>query len=316
MIDGPRDRPALPPGARVALVVNPAARQGHDRDTIDAVARALGERFAVDLVVPSAAEAVERSVRAAAASHGAIVVAAGDGTINRAANGLAGSACPLGIVPMGTGNDFARGCGIPASPDAAVRRILEGRTRAIDLVRVNGRVYCTVGVLGIGSESALAVARLAAAGPRSRAIVRRLGDWSYRAAGAWRLMRPGPITEEISVTDASGEILLPPGPVHEVFVANTRILGGGLVLPIDADPSDGLMEIATVARLSRPRLLHAFTCFATGRPLPPGVLQVRRATRATITSARHVRFSADGDLMCEGRRFDVLVLPGALTIIA
>ncbi len=143
-----------------------------------------------------------------------------------------------------------------------------------------------------------------------------LGDWSYRAAGAWRLMRPGHITEEISVTDASGEILLPPGPVHEVFVANTRILGGGLVLPIDADPSDGLMEIATVARLSRPRLLHAFACFATGRPLPPGVLQVRRATHATITSARDVRFSADGDLMCEGRRFDVSVLPGALTIIA
>ena len=316
MIDGPRARPALLPGARVALVVNAAARQGHDRDTIDAVARTLRDRFAVDVVLPPAAEAVQQSVDAARASHDAIVVAGGDGTINHAVNGLVGSTLPLGIIPLGTGNDFARAIGIPMVPADAVRRILDGLTRAIDLVRVNDRVYCTVGVLGVASESALAVARLTRRGSRARALVRRLGDWSYRAAGAWRLMRPGHITEEISVTDASGEVLLPLGPVHEVFVANTRILGGGLVLPIDANPSDGLMEIATVARLSRPRLLHAFACFATGRPLPPGVLQVRRATRATITSAREVRFSADGDLMCEGCRFDVSVLPGALTIIA
>jgi diacylglycerol kinase (ATP) len=314
MNDASRDRPALRPGARIALVVNPAARQGHDRDTIDAVARALGERFAVDLVMPPSAEAVEQSVCTARTSHDAIVVAGGDGTINRAVNGLAGSTLPLGIIPMGTGNDFARACGIPVPPADAVRRILDGRTRAIDLVRVNGRVYCTVGVLGVASESALAVARLTRRGSRARAVVRRLGDWSYRAAGAWHLMRPGGVTEDVSVTASSGEVLLPSGPVHEVFVANTRILGGGLVLPVDADASDGVMEIAAVAQLSRPRLLHAFACFASGRPLPPGVLQVWRATGATITSARDVRFSADGDLMGEGRCFDVSVLPGALTL--
>lgn len=316
MIDGPRDRPALAAGARVALVVNPAARQGHARDTIDALARALSERFAVDLVMPPAAEAVEPSVYAASASHDAIVVAGGDGTINHAVNGLVGSTLPLGIIPLGTGNDFARATGIPVVPADAVRRILEGLTRAIDLVRVNDRVYCTVGVLGVASESALAVARLTRRGSRARPIMRRLGDWSYRAAGAWHLARLGDVTEDISVADSSGQVLLPLGPVHEVFVANTRILGGGLVLPIDANASDGVMEIAAVARLSRARLLRAFACFATGRPLPPGVLQVWRTTRATISSAREVRFSADGDLMCEGRRFDVSVLPGALTIIA
>jgi diacylglycerol kinase (ATP) len=315
MSDASRDRPALLPGARIALVVNPAARQGHDRDTIDAIARALGGRFTVDLVMPPAAEAVEQSVRTAASSHDAIVVAGGDGTINHAVNGLAGSALPLGIIPMGTGNDFARACGIRVPPADAVRRILDGRSRALDLVRVNERVYCTVGVLGVASESTLAVAKLTRRGSRARTIVRRLGDWSYRAVGAWHLMKPGDITENISVTAGSGEVLLPPGPVHEVFVANTRILGGGLVLPIGADASDGVMEIAAVARLPRPRLLYAFACFAAGRPLPPGVLQVWRATRATITSARDVRFSADGDLMCEGRRFDVSVLPGALTLL-
>ena len=305
----------LQDGARVALVVNPAARQGHDRGTIDAVARGLGSRYRVDLVVPQSAEDVERTVRASSMAHDAIVVAGGDGTIHRAVCGLAGAPTPLGVVPMGTGNDFARGCGIPLSPDGATRRILDGRTRRLDVVRVNDRVYCTVGLIGVGSEIAITAARLTRPGSRSRGVMRSFGDWSYRLVGLAHLLAPRGIAEVASVRGASGELLRGEGPVSAIFAANTKILGSGLVLPIDADASDGLLDIVVVAHMPRPRLLWAFLCFTHGRPVPRGTLCVYRTPRAVVDCAREVPFSADGDLMCRGTRFEIDVLPGALTLI-
>lgn len=310
-----RTAPTLQPGARIAFVVNRTSRQGHDRETIDAVARMLGSRFAVDVVVPPTAADVERSVRTSSTAHDAVVVAGGDGTIHLAVCGLDGSPTPLGIIPMGTGNDFARGCGIPASPEAAAARILDGRTTAIDLIRVNDRTFCTVGVIGVASDSALTVARLTAPASAARGLMRFFGDWSYRVVGLGHLLRPGDITERISLTAASGDVIDPEEPVCAVFVANTRVLGGGLVLPIESDSSDGLMEIAVVPRVSRLRLLWAFMCFTSGRPVPQGILRVVRLPRARIDCARVVPFSADGDLMGRGDRFEVSVLPGALNLL-
>jgi diacylglycerol kinase family enzyme len=253
-------------------------------------------------------------VRASSIAHDAIVVASGDGTIHRAVCGLDGAPTPLGIIPMGTGNDFARGCGIPLSPDGAMRRILNGRTRRFDLVRVNDRVYCTVGLVGVGSDSALTVARLTRPGSRARGVMRLFGDWSYRLAGLAHVLAPHGISEA-RVEGGSGELLHAVGPVFAIFAANTGILGGGLVLPLEADPSDGLLEVAVVPKMPRLRLLWAFLCFTRGRPVPRGTLLVFRTSRAVIGCARSVPFSADGDLMCRGARFEIDVLPGALTLV-
>jgi diacylglycerol kinase (ATP) len=311
----PHAAAALQPGARVAFVVNPAARQGHDRDTIDVIERGLGSRFSVDLVVPPSAEDVERTVRTSSTAHDAIVVAGGDGTIHRAVCGLDGSPAPLGIIPMGTGNDFARGCGIPMSPDAAMHLVLGGHTRRLDLVRVNDRIFCTVGLIGVGSDSALTVAHLTRPGSLVRGLMRFFGDWSYRMVGLAHLLAPRGITEQVSASGPSGEPLLAAGPVFAIFAANTRVLGGGLVLPIEADPSDGLLEVVVVRQMPRLKLLWAFLCFTRGRPVPEGTLSVRCASRAVIDCARSVPFSADGDLMCRGTRFELEVLPGALNLI-
>jgi diacylglycerol kinase (ATP) len=311
----PTEAGVLPPGARVALLFNPASRQGRDREIIAFVARALGERFAVDVIAPASAAAVEAEARASAWSHDAVVVAGGDGTVNRVVNGLVGSAIPLGVIPMGTGNDFARACGISALPARAVRRILDGRAIPVDLVRVNERVYCTVGLIGVASESALTVARLTSPGSRARGLMRLCGEWSYRVVGFGHLLNPGGITERVAITGGSGEALWPSGDAHAVFIANTRILGGGLVLPIDADPSDGLIEIAVVPRMSRLRLLWAFACFAHGWRVPEGTLQSFRVARAAIVCERTVPFSADGDLICSAGRFEVSVLHRVLRLI-
>jgi diacylglycerol kinase family enzyme len=145
--------------------------------------------------------------------------------------------------------------------------------------------------------------------------MRFFGDWSYRLVGLAHLLAPRGIAEDASVTNGSGEVMRAAGPVFAIFAANTRVLGGGLVLPIQADPSDGQLDVAVVPRMPRARLLWAFLCFTRGRPVPEGTLTVHRATRLVIECARVVPFSADGDLMCRGTRFEIDVLPGALTLI-
>jgi diacylglycerol kinase (ATP) len=308
-------QPALQPGARLALVVNPVSRRGHDRESIDAVAQVLRERYVVDIVVPPSADAVERTVNDSAAAHDAVVIAGGDGTIHRAVCGLDGAPTPLGVIPMGTGNDFARGCGIPTSPLAAAARILGGLARRVDLVRVNGRTYCTVGLVGVGSAAALTVAKLGRPGALTRVPMRLFGDWSYRLVGLAHLLAPGDLTETVRVAGPSGEALEAAASVFAVFAANTKVLGGGLVLPIDTSDSDGLLEVALVPRMARIKLLWAFLCFTRGRPVPEGTLSVHRVRRAVISCAREVPFSADGDLLCRSTAFEVEAIPGALTLL-
>jgi len=211
-MSGPSEAtPVLQDGARVALVVNPAARRGRDRAAVGALMSGLGSRFAVDLVVPQSADDVERTVSASSTAHDAIVVAGGDGTIHRAVCGSAGRRLRW-VSSDGDGQRLRPGVWHSLSPDEAVRLILEGRTRRVDLVRVNNRVYCTVGLIGVGSDSALTVARFTAPGSPARGVMRFFGDWSYRLVGLAHLLAPRGITEEISVTGESGGLLQAAGP--------------------------------------------------------------------------------------------------------
>jgi diacylglycerol kinase family enzyme len=86
---------------------------------------------------------------AEAAGVDALVAAGGDGTISTAAGAVAGTAMPLGILPLGTLNHFARDAGIPLDLEAAVEAIAGGRTRAVDIAEVNGRVFINNSAVGM-----------------------------------------------------------------------------------------------------------------------------------------------------------------------
>src|SRR5918912_3225130 len=83
----------------------------------------------------------------------AVVALGGDGTVNEVVNGLAGSEVPLGIIPVGTANDFARQVGIPDDPDHAMDVILRRAPRLIDTAELNGRRFLNVSTGGVGAEA-------------------------------------------------------------------------------------------------------------------------------------------------------------------
>jgi diacylglycerol kinase (ATP) len=362
----PPDPRALRSNDRVVLLVNPAARSTGDRSSIATATRTLARRYRVEVVSPSSADGIEAAARAAAASSDAVIVAGGDGTLHRVINAIGGpgasnsaaagrhQACcatnaplgqlsvlpglPIGLLPLGTGNDFAGALALPADTVRAAARIVDGRTRQIDLVCVNQRLFCTVGVLGLAAEATLAFDRLLRPGSWSRPLMRALGGWSYRIAGLNALFSRGSRLERVEVDAVTAESIASPGgedgppmtgdgavsgekralelwSTFGAFITNTTRLGGGMDVPITSDMADGQLEIASIAPMSRMRLLWAFTCLANGWRVPDGALRVVRTTRAVITCERRLPFAADGELVCEDRRFEVAVRPGALRVI-
>jgi diacylglycerol kinase family enzyme len=311
---------AIGPGARLALLVNPVARRAGRTSSVEAAAKVLRRRFQVDLIVPADPAAIAEAARAAAASHDGIVVLGGDGTLNRVVNALGNGAVPIGLLPLGTGNDFARAVGIPAEPVEAAEQVLTGNVRAVDLLDVNGHLFCTAGLLGLPADAALTVEGWTRPSSWARPFARLLGGATYRLAGLQHLVLQAGQTRTLRIRHAGAAEDIPPAAsrpftTYGVFVANTRVLGGGLVLPLDADEADGQMEVGIIPRMPRLRLWWAFVCFAQGWRVPDGALEVIRAAAVEIVADHELPFTADGDLLCRDTRFQIRVRPGALRVI-
>ena len=107
-----------------------------------AITRVRARGHEVDVRVTWEAGDATRFAREAVARKPAAVVAVGgDGTVNEVVNGLAGTNVPLGIVPLGTANDFAQQARIPLNPEAALGVVLRGEAARIDLASLNGRRF-------------------------------------------------------------------------------------------------------------------------------------------------------------------------------
>jgi diacylglycerol kinase (ATP) len=312
-----------PIGATAAalVVANPHARRVRRDDWRKPAERALGRRYGIEIVSPRSADEAAALVheRMAAEQRPAVVIAAGgDGTVRLVAQELAGTGVPLGVIPLGTANDFARANGIPDDIAGAIDRIVRRNTRAIDLLEVNGRPFVTAGGIGIGAHSALVVPWIKALHPLARMAADSLGSGVYRiAAGANVLFRPG-LTETVRLTwrvpgeatDQSTEVR-----TQGVFIANQRTLGGGLALPVPADNADGALDVCVVHDVARVRLLSALTRLLRGSAIASNVFSAWRAVRVTIETEKRSAFFGCGDLMAEGTKFEVRVMPGALRVL-
>lgn len=138
----------------LAFVVNPGSGQlqGHQR------LQAIAERMAADgrpfHLWPLGGErpvatVVDEAVDWAVARGGAVVAAGGDGTLNAVAQRAVAAGCPMGVLPQGTFNYFARAQGIPLDPPAALDHLLAARPRPVQVGEVNGHVFLVNGSLGL-----------------------------------------------------------------------------------------------------------------------------------------------------------------------
>jgi diacylglycerol kinase (ATP) len=300
----------------VTLLVNPAAGGGHVLDRWPELPGIVARRGELEVRTAATAAILAGQARAAAAAGRTIIVAGGDGTVNCVLNAVNGLRLCLGVLPVGSGNDFARCLGLPPDPAAAARRIAAGTATALDLVEVNGHRFATVGGLGLVADTSALVGRAGRHGSPLRPAVRALGPHAYLLAAAARIAwTPRTTTHVVAEGLGRAGSWRWEGACHAVFVANQPLLGAGLRLPVASSSNDGECEVCVIPEDWRVRLALNLACLRGSRPVPDGALLVFRARKANIACARTVRFAADGEVFETGRRFAIDVRPGAVDVI-
>lgn len=286
----------------LALLPNPAAGSGRNDRTVAAVAARLRSAgFAVrELVGVDAAASARLAREAVGVGVDGLVVCGGDGMVNLAAQALAGTSVPLGIVPMGTGNDTARSLGLPVKdPLAAADVVVAGRTRAIDLARSGDRYFVTV--LAAGFDAAV--------NERANEMTWPKGNLKYSLAILAVLKAFRPITYTL---DLDGETRTVEGML--VSVGNGDSMGGGLRVTHGAELDDGLLDVVLFTSVPRRELLTTYPKLFSGGHTRHPAYQRHRVRRVTVAAPGVVAYA-------DGERFGALpltveVVPGALTVFA
>ncbi len=292
------------------FLLNPAAGRGGAAARL-ARLRLLASAAGAGLVVSkSGADIAVQARRAVEDGVARLVVAGGDGTMHQAAQGLAGSACALGVVPLGTGNDLAGTLGVPAGLDAAAAHALTGPVRRIDLLRVGasgengGKV--SVAYAGVGFDSA--VTRFA-----NEEVKRLRGPLVYFYAVLHTLATFTP--PMLRVEHDEGVFA---GRAMFAVVANLPRFGGGMRIAPDAKPDDGWLDLVIVRELSRLALLAVFPRVYRGTHVDHPAVEIHRTRRAAITLDREMTLYGGGEPIAThpaGEPYLVEIMPAALAVV-
>ncbi|SMQ15152.1 diacylglycerol kinase [Streptomyces sp. Ag82_O1-12] len=272
--------------SEITLFVNPTAGRGRGARAARPAASALrAAGFSVRTVLgEDAADALVRARAAVEAGTGALIAVGGDGMAALALRAVAGTRTPLGLVAVGTGNDFARALGLPVREPAAAGRMIAdalkcGRIRDIDLGQVGDRWFGTV--LASGFDS-----RVNDRGNRMRWPTGRL---KYDLAMIGELAGFRPVPYRIRLDDEVLEV-----EATLVAVGNGSSYGGGMRICPGADLTDGLFDITVVGDCTRTTLLRVFPKVYRGTHVDHPKVTVLRAAQVEI-AAEGVTGYADGE---------------------
>lgn len=298
--------------------MNGVVRRGEALDWRETVGAILARKFSPEFVQTKNTIEAASALKEYEADESSLVVAAGgDGTVNHLINARAERPLLLALLPLGTANDLARNLNVPLGLSEAAALINTGTRRRIDLIEVNGQRFCTVGGIGITSNSALMVSKLCARGPRMSRAVQRLGPTIYRLTALFNILLRPRVSQRIriSYSDAEQNDCHLEMEAHGLFIANQGSLGAGLSLSPQSNNGDGVFEICVLPIGSRAHLVRVLTRMMTGTPLSARELLVIQATRATISCQRDDHFFGDGELLCAGQVFNLSMHHRALEVI-
>jgi len=281
----------------VIIVHGERAGQPELRHVVDWV-REKGHRVRVHVTF-EAGDAARFANAAAEEQVDAIVAAGGDGTVNEVVNGLGETSVPLGILPVGTANDFAKQIGVPADMDHAMDVILRRRPVTIDTAQLNDRRFINVSSGGAGAE---VTAETPAASKRM------LGKMAYAVSGMRKLRELEP----------HHAVFSGPGFRHEcdflIFaVGNGRITGGGTMLTPRARVNDGLLDLCIVEAMPTAELAGLVLRLRTGEHLDHEKVRYVQLPRITVEATHPVAVNVDGEPQ-ELTTFSYRCRPGDLRI--
>jgi diacylglycerol kinase (ATP) len=288
------------------IIVNPIAGSVGN---LNARLKQLGPLDAKEVrVTQRAGEAEIFARRAVRAGCDYIIVAGGDGTLNEVINGITASCRPrelcLGIVPLGTANDFARSIGLMRDIDAAIDILRAKITARIDLVCMTSERKRYFVNVSSGGFSGVVDEKLT---PGIKSV---WGPLAYLRSAAAALPELHAYRTTVICDDAERLVM----DLYNVIVANGRFVAGGLPIAPQADLSDGLLDIVLVPKRSAAEMALLAAEMLLGKHLSSDAVTFRRAKKISVRSQPGMWFNTDGELV--GNEPTVFqILPRALDFV-
>lgn len=242
---------------------------------------------------------------AAGLSDDVIAVAVGgDGTLSEMISGIPPGGC-VGLIPAGRGNDFARTARISPFPLTALRQLLSGEPRAIDLPYVNGRPF--LNVAGIGFDAHVARRAESTTGRGALPYLAAV----FRALSRYRSSR---LVIEVDGQKSEGDVFL-------LAVGNCRYYAGGMKICPSAYFDDGLLDLCVAGDLGRAEVLLALARVFRGTHVKQRKVHYTKAHTIRVDGPSHVLIQADGQVIgglpatftLKQRALKVIVPPGTWT---
>jgi diacylglycerol kinase (ATP) len=286
--------------SNVTVIYNPVSGGAPDEDEIVSAfeQHAKGHRFTFS---PTTEDdpGFGQTQAAIDARVDAVIAVGGDGTVRAVAETLAGSGIPLGVVPFGTGNLLAKNLGLPEGFDA-IPAALSASTRKLDVCTANGESFTVMA--GTGFDALMI--RDAPAG-----VKKRFGSVAYVASAAKNLR-----AARVGVTiDVDGSRRFS-GTAVMVLVGNLGSITGGLEVFPDADPADGVLDVAVLTPENWRDWISVLVRLARNQPQPDRLVHRERGQSVVIELDRPTPWELDGEDRPETRRLEIGIEPNALEV--
>jgi diacylglycerol kinase (ATP) len=283
------------PSAR--LIANPTAGSDEAGQRLDHLTRRLERAYRLDTIV-TRGHGDARSAAEASALRGdeRLFVAGGDGTLNEVLNGVAAAGAlervAIGLIPTGTGNDFASALHLPLDVDEAISVLLNENLRRVDLGEVNGRLFANVSAGGFIAEVSEVV------DPALKDIAGRL---AFLLGGARVLLKAEPFRCRIG--ESERDCLL-------FAVCNAPTIGGGRLIAPVAKLDDGELDVCVVESMDLVSFVSLLRRVANGTHLDVAGVEYFRSSTLALRFDRNVAVNVDGEVF-QAARCDYRVLAGA-----
>jgi diacylglycerol kinase (ATP) len=300
---------------KTKLIFNPIANLGRAwavASSLRPIVMELGGADWTGTAYPT--HATELAARAADEGYEQVVAMGGDGTMHEVLNGLmqipAERRPKLGVVPIGSGNDFAYACGISSKPDEALRQALNGTPTDIDLGLLDdnqGHREYWANAIGLGFDTIVTL--------NSRKVKFLQGFPVYLVAVLQTILfQYEPFKLKMTVDDQTWEDTL-----LMLVLMNGKREGGGFHVTPDAKPDDGILDLLSIRKVGRLRMLQILPSVMNGTQAKFSDCQIRQFKKIHLESDRPLYVHADGEIFATpGARcnqLDISVLYKAIQVV-
>jgi diacylglycerol kinase (ATP) len=293
------------------LIVNPVSGTDTGSEQLPLINARLRQHVGLMDIVMTSGEGDATVAAADAARHGydRIYVAGGDGTLNEVLNGVASipgraGEIELGILPLGTGNDFARALGFPEAIETVLDIHARSTPAPVDVGVLNGRYFLNV------SGGGFIAAVSDAVDTELKSIA---GKLAYLIGGVQVLLTHEPVGTTVKWADgqASGTLELA---LHAFAVCNAQQIGGGRLIAPEAVIDDGLLDVCLIEAMPTVEFIALLRRVSSGDHVDDDRVHYFRARDVDLRFDRLIKVNTDGQVL-EADSCEYRVLPRAARVL-